>query len=98
MNSHTPGPWKNGRSPDGKSVIFQVAPQPAIEFYVEPVNEEWRANMRLLDAAPDMLNALKNIRDVALHSGVTPERATTTMADIVRCCALAISNATEVGA
>jgi hypothetical protein len=54
---HTPGPWRNARQADGRCVCFQVAPQPPTEHYVEPVNEEYRANMRLLDAAPDLLAA-----------------------------------------
>lgn len=56
---HTPGPWKNGRTADGKLVAFHVSPQAATEHCAaEPACAEWVANMRLLDAAPELLEQL----------------------------------------
>ena len=56
-SKHTPGPWKNGRTMDGEPVWFESS-QPPSDWYVQPVNAEHRANMQLVDAAPDMLAAL----------------------------------------
>lgn len=56
---HTPGPWIDGCGINGECIIFQRN----ADKYMRPedVNEEWQANMRLLDAAPDLLEALESI-------------------------------------
>jgi hypothetical protein len=47
---HTPGPWKNGNDAAGKPLMFQ---RPDC-WYVDP-NPDWQANLKLVDAAPDLL-------------------------------------------
>lgn len=54
MSGHTPGPWLGGCGPDGKPLIFQNALWEGIESV-----PEWKANARLMDAAPDLLVAAK---------------------------------------
>ena len=49
---HTMGPWKNGLDRDGKPIIFQHASQFTPPDEICP---EFIANLRLLDAAPDLL-------------------------------------------
>jgi hypothetical protein len=72
MSKHTPGPWvassrnssvvgwpvvgRNGRSICNLTMPRAVSVTPAYE-------EESRANAHLIEAAPDMLAALKSLRD-----------------------------------
>lgn len=49
---HTPGPWNQGRQENGEMVWFQRYDLPLWEGTQD---EEHQANMRLLDAAPDLL-------------------------------------------
>jgi hypothetical protein len=52
MSKHTPGPWKLER----KSVLIPVAPHEWAEAYGGS-----EANARLIAAAPELLEALKNL-------------------------------------
>lgn len=54
---HTPGPWKDGIGPDCKPVVFQTSIQ--ARAFDGAYNEEHRANCLLLDAAPELLAALR---------------------------------------
>ena len=59
MSKHTPGPWDNGLDANGRPLIFQQRPN---EFMLpHEINEEWQANRALVDAAPDLLEALTEL-------------------------------------
>lgn len=55
---HTPGPWKNGYDANGNSINMQRSDAPE-----GIVNKEWQANLRLCDAAPELLTALHTMID-----------------------------------
>lgn len=66
MAKHTPGPWAVGY-PDDQTIRadgLRVAS-------VECPRKEWRANARLIAAAPDMLQALRDI--AAITTGYDSE-------------------------
>ena len=58
MSGHTPGPWNNAVAADGTRVTCQRYDIPTPP---ELASEEWQANLRLVDAAPDMLALLKEL-------------------------------------
>ena len=55
---HTPGPWKNGYDANGNPINMQRDDAPE-----EIANKEWQANLKLCDAAPDLLTALRTMLD-----------------------------------
>lgn len=59
MTQHTPGPWVIGLRED--QTIFTEGLRRVAT--VEGARKDWRANARLIAAAPDMLAALEDIRD-----------------------------------
>lgn len=67
MSKHTPGPWRVGDShleitdADGHRAIAEVRDHDGWEEISE---EEQEANLRLIAAAPDLLEALKPFADV----------------------------------
>ena len=67
MNKHTPGPWVQGRDANGECIMFQRTDQP----YIEP-NFEWQANLRLMDAAPDLLAVARDWAAGMTMAGVEP--------------------------
>lgn len=63
MTAHTPGPWKYGElSGDVMAGIDTVCAMPAPEAETS-LEQEIRANARLIAAAPEMLDALLVARD-----------------------------------
>ena len=61
---HTPGPWTIDK--DGRSILYQnplMGPSRflAHDTFTEPFKAEQRANMALIAAAPDLLEALNLI-------------------------------------
>lgn len=71
--THTPGPWRTSQQNffnilaqvDGKARMIAAAyvandPSPSFKD-----SEEWRANSRLLAAAPELLEALEQLADAA---------------------------------
>lgn len=52
MSAHTPGPWKNCRDANGNCIICQSSEVLPGEI---SYSEEFQANRRLVDAAPDLL-------------------------------------------
>lgn len=72
MSKHTPGPWTINDARDGQSVLFQIessvqADKP--EVIVAMLDDgntsvsEQRANAHLIAAAPELLDAVKDLRD-----------------------------------
>jgi hypothetical protein len=59
---HTPGPWRNGLDANGNPIVCQKYDGDL--FGSEP-NEEYQANCRLVDAAPDLLEALMRLLPMA---------------------------------
>lgn len=58
---HTPGPWYNGKDAQGNPIICQ---EYDTEMLFGAPNFEFQANCRLIDAAPDLLDALKDLVSV----------------------------------
>ena len=56
---HTPGPWNDGMDSKGRPIIMQRYNDPYLR--PEDINEEAQANLRLISAAPDLLDMLKSI-------------------------------------
>ena len=69
QGKHTPGPWRAGASTfcrgDGEIQMRVYTDHPPTEFDV--FGDNLSANARLIAAAPDMLEALKNL--LAVHEG-----------------------------
>ena len=58
---HTPGPWRDGT--EGNFRIYGRDGQDVAEALPRVLNtREWRANARLIAAAPDLLEALKELQ------------------------------------
>jgi len=67
LMQHTPGPWKvdamgNVWSADTKVCEMSEHPVIASGCYREKTDDEHRANARLIAAAPDLFDALKQAR------------------------------------
>lgn len=62
---HTPGPWNNGSDANGNMIIFQRRDDPYLP--PESVNEEWQANLRLCDAAPELLQLVIDLQESASY-------------------------------
>lgn len=79
-HTHTPGPWRLDTRPNlpGHIKIFARDSETAFDIaYVYSDDREWRANARLISAAPDMLKTLKLIE----HLWSQPELDTADMCD-----------------
>lgn len=50
--AHTPGPWRDGCDATGAPIVFQRVTRYTL---ADDVNPERVANLKLLDAAPDLL-------------------------------------------
>ena len=68
---HTPGPWNDGMDANGNILIFQRRADPYLT--IEDVNDEWQANLRLVDAAPDLLESLRGLCAAMACYESTPE-------------------------
>ena len=74
MSTHTPGPWETtpryefvfhnaGNGRDG--VVCKMAcPNTPLQWAADPASLENSANARLIAAAPDLLEFVKNLRDL----------------------------------
>lgn len=62
---HTPGPWKVTKREDARKGFFKFSlPDICFESYaVEKESGRLEANARLIAAAPELLEALKNLVD-----------------------------------
>jgi hypothetical protein len=59
---HTPGPWVIDKSNPVK--IQGIGPQPQIRYpvcFVSALGKHWQANTRLIAAAPELLEALREL-------------------------------------
>ena len=83
MTQHTPGPWYVGLRED--QTIFTQNLRVAS---VECPRKEWKANARLIAAAPDMLAALQ-----AIAATSTEEDAETALGNIQMICRAIITKA-----
>lgn len=68
MSAHTPGPWRVGDyghilAPDGQPIEVEGVALPMVST---PVS---KANSRLIAAAPDLLEALKRVRETRAYVG-----------------------------
>jgi hypothetical protein len=70
----TPGPWKWFETEDGRCRINPEGGGLVIAecAVMEPFSEEQRSNARLIAAAPDLLEALKNLEN---DDGIIPAHA-----------------------
>ena len=69
MEKHTPGPWRrNGDTIDGNDYVSVVCCRGnyAPEFVSNADN--WKANARLIAAAPELLEAARLGRNVIIHN------------------------------
>lgn len=70
---HMPGPWRSHLNPKGHYNIIDDSDNcPCIAQTLSGVNEE--ANARLLTAAPELLAALEEVRDMLESSSPTEKR------------------------
>ncbi len=72
MNRHTPGPWEEKITGDG--LVWVIMPD-AHRVSIGDMEETCgicHANARLIAAAPDLLAALEDIRDLA-RTGIAPD-------------------------
>jgi hypothetical protein len=89
--SHTPGPWTLDRRSEklvganGANVVVYAS---GLSFAGLPPTEEFKANARLIAAAPELLEALKALRSFMWKEGYTDTTPAMVKADV------AISNAT----
>jgi hypothetical protein len=65
-NAHTPGPWEAWQR---QSAVFVVACDFQVALLCDGNNSQINANAHLLAAAPDMLDALKNIEESLTADG-----------------------------
>ena len=75
MNTHTPGPWRYiARDPEcripfgiefvsGRSSVLPIA-----DICDNPIPEEREANAQLIAAAPELLEAMKDMLQVVAHT------------------------------
>ena len=68
-NKHTPGPWQVGPTPKTTDVIYGPMGTVATLF------ENNQANARLIAAAPEMLEALREARIAMNHHGIVGDPA-----------------------
>jgi hypothetical protein len=67
MGEHTPGPWRHGRldmtTITEREVKFVYGPgnSPNLVAMADCSKDEWRANARLIAAAPELLEALREL-------------------------------------
>ena len=71
MSKHTPGPWKARLLPMGVYLI-EIRPQETI-CAIASQRENHHANARLIAAAPELLEALKNAVCWLTDLNATPE-------------------------
>lgn len=88
MSAHTPGPWKNhGRQPNSPGLPHSAVGAKTLlarvysEAYGDEVQEA--ANARLIAAAPDLLNTLVVLVDVAERRGIPCDAARAAIAKAV---------------
>ena len=67
--NHTPGPWFFYVTPSG--VRYKVHGQTVDHFICDIKGANDLANARLIASAPDMLSALRNVRDFFLNNNIT---------------------------
>ncbi len=75
MSEHTPGPWELTK--DGISIqaypppadVIRICLAPDYTFH-GPDNPRWRANARLIAAAPDLLAACEAVEEWWLREGM----------------------------
>ena len=69
---HTPGPWDgSGITGDGHILDNECHPIAIVTGWKSITPEEWRANLALMAAAPDLLAALEAI--VSITDGSQPK-------------------------
>lgn len=68
MSKHTPGPWTIGGSRDWSGWVVGPESTPPVATIGQGV-EEWRANGKLIAAAPELLEAVQ--RALAVEASVT---------------------------
>jgi hypothetical protein len=75
--SHTPGPWKLQLQAGARMVISPTGyhGKPSTICYCWPVTGEYgeTANARLIAAAPELLAALKRVKDTGVFFGAIPQ-------------------------
>lgn len=95
MTEHTPGPWTLDEHPQAGDWIVTAARSSTDDRAIGRVvtwRPEWRANARLVAAAPDLLAAL---RDIADDCGWVPEPRTGLERQMAERARAAIAKATE---
>jgi hypothetical protein len=85
MSTYTPGPWTTSASIGIKTLVFassgrlvaEIRPDPGSRLVPEGLTisiEEARANAVLMAAAPDLLEALKRIRETNVYVGAIAQQ------------------------
>ena len=67
---HTPGPWRMGKRAYDRAIYGQQGAEVASMLDLFHTPAESLANARLIAAAPDLLEALRDITDLAERYGV----------------------------
>lgn len=93
MSAHTPGPW---RYKPGDKYAHVVGGNPEIGIadcaQDRPDSPEWQANARLIAAAPQLLEALRDMKAKLEHAALRNDRQY--IRDMIDACDAAIAAAT----
>lgn len=76
MGEHTPGPWRFDRDWNRIPSIFGADGRHVADLYKhvkkgEPPTEQMKADAALIEAAPQMLDALLNVRKLISEAAIT---------------------------
>lgn len=91
MTIHMPGPWVAERKQPGRWIIYQDHSEPCPIASILEVNDSVDANARLIAAAPDLLEALRDLLALISIDSLVPESVS-----YMREARAAITKATEV--
>lgn len=73
MNNHTPGPWIAKQAHINTMLIYSEDHTPIAEVWTHGPNCEREANANLIAAAPDLLEALGQVIELAWRDHKTEE-------------------------
>lgn len=99
MSEHTPGPWEIERGAD-EFLSYGCHVGPAVLLFARhPMGARCEADARLIAAAPDLLEALKDIEEYGVrrresHGDTLEKRLMDTVEDIKEMARAAIAKAT----
>ena len=74
--SHTPGPWELAMSADGCFILFGPKGRKLLTIPLDEQNEEKAANARLIAAAPELFEALRDIYAALVIEEISAETRT----------------------